>query len=114
MGDTGTELGVDCYELYDAGHNLYPAIASEFDACATEFSASSSYNAFVRDSSIGLGYSGAYSEWSAAANTLDNVLAETGRHLRDTGQALMLAANTYAATDAAAQAEYDRRKRELG
>lgn len=114
MPDTGMELGVDCYELWDAGHNLYPGIAAEFDNSASEFSASGSYFAFTRDSSIGTGYSGAYDQWVDAANVLDQVLAETGRNLRDTGEALVLAANTYASTDAAAQAEYDRRKRELG
>jgi len=107
-------LGVDCYELWDAGKNLYPAIAAEFDASAGEFSATGSYFAFSRDGSLGTGSSGAYAEWAGAAGVLDEVLAETGRNLRDTGTALILAANTYAATDAEAQAEFDRRKRELG
>lgn len=114
MSDTGAVLGVDCYELWDAGRNLYPAIAAEFDSSASEFSAAGSYFAFQRDGSLGTGSSGAYRQWAEAAGTLDDVLAETGRNLRDTGAALILAADTYAATDAEAQAEFDRRKRELG
>lgn len=114
MPDTGTELGVDCYELWNAGNNLYPAIAAEFEASASSFSVGSSYYAFMRDSSIGLGAAGAYHSWEGAGSTLDEVLVQTGRNLRDTGQALILAANTYAATDAAAQEEFDKRKRELG
>ena len=114
MADTGAELGVDCYELWNAGTTLYPDMAAEFDSAADSISTSEARWAFTRDSSIGLGSTGAFSIWSASAGMLDQHLAETARNLRDTGTALVLAADTYAATDEAARAEFDKRKAALG
>lgn len=114
MADNGTDLGVDCYELWHAGHTLYPQMAAEFDGAASSIGSTDPEWAFIRDDSIGLGSTGAYSVWSACATMLEDRIAETARNLRDTGAALVLAADTYAATDEAAKAEYDKRKRELG
>ncbi|MEI5673665.1 MULTISPECIES: hypothetical protein [Nocardioides] len=114
MADTGTELGVDCYELWNAGNSLYPTMAAEFDSAAESIDSTSVEWAFNRDASIGLGANGPFAIWSACANMLDDRLAETGRNLRDTGTALVLAANTYAASDEAARAEFEKRKAELG
>jgi hypothetical protein len=51
--------------------------------------------------------------WRDLADKLDELLTTTQRNLVDTGNALVIAANNYARTDAEARAEFDRRKAEL-
>ncbi len=50
----------------------------------------------------------------ALAATLAGHLSQTADNLMDTGTALVHAADHYALTDAEAQAEFERRKREIG
>lgn len=114
MSDTGTVLGVDCYELWHAGEVLLPDIAGEFFLASGGVVPGDAHYGFQRAAGIGLGADGAYGAWSSLCDTLDQALNDTGQNLADVGVALRLAAETYAKTDAEAQAEYDKRRKELG
>lgn len=114
MSDTGTVLGVDCYELWHAGNTLLPNVAGEFFLASAGVTPGDAHYGFQRAAGIGLGADGAYGPWSSLCGTLDQALNDTGQNLADVGVALRLAADTYAKTDARAQQEYDKRKKELG
>jgi hypothetical protein len=112
---TGHELGVDLAELWDAGQNQLPTVAAELingvNALPTSIT-----GIMYRSGGVGAGdYSfGCAPAWEALAATLAGHLSQTAGNLMDTGAALVHAANGYAHTDAEAQAEFERRKREIG
>jgi len=112
---TGHELGVDLAELWDAGQNQLPTVAGEFtnavNALPTSITA-----IMYRSGGLGAGdyCYGAATAWGALATTLAGHLSQTAGNLMDTGGALVYAANNYAHTDAEAEAEFERRKREIG
>ena len=112
---TGHELGVDLAELWDAGQNQLPRVAGEFTKAVNALPTSIT-GIMYRSGGVGAGsYSyGAASAWESLAATLSGHLATTADNLMDTGAALVYAANHYARTDAEAQAELERRKREIG
>lgn len=112
---TGHDLGVDLAELWDAGQNQLPTVAAELTAAANALPTSISAIMY-RSGGVGAGsYSyGSAPAWEALAATLDGHLTQTATNLMDTGAALVHAADHYAHTDAEAQAELDRRKREIG
>ena len=101
---TGHDLGVDLAELWDAGQNQLPQVAGEFTKAVNALPTSIT-GIMYRSGPVGAGGSyGASSAWESLAAT----------NLVDTGTALVYAANNYAQTDAEAQAEFERRKREIG
>ena len=112
---TGHELGVDLAELWDAGQNQLPKVAGEFTTAVNALPTSIT-GIMYRSGGVGAGdYSyGSARAWEALAATLAGHLSQTAHHLMDTGAALVHAANHYADTDAEAQAEFERRKREIG
>lgn len=112
---TGHELGVDLAELWDAGQNHLPTVAGEFSK-AVDALPTSITGIMYRSGGVGAGdYSyGSASAWQALAVTLSDHLSQTADNLMQTGAALVHAANHYAHTDAEAQAEFERRKREIG
>ena len=111
---TGHQLGVDLAELWDAGQHQLPVVAGEFTLAAGALPASIA-GIMYRSGGVGAGGSyGAASAWETLAATLSGHLSTTADNLMDTGAALVHAANHYALTDAEAQAEFERRKREIG
>jgi hypothetical protein len=115
MSESGHDLGVDLAELWDAGQNQLPKVAGEFTKAANGLP-SSITGIMYRSGGVGAGDSsyGAASAWETLASTLAGHLSTTATNLNDTGVALVYAANHYAHTDAEAQAEFERRKREIG
>lgn len=113
MTSSGRELGADIYELWRAGHENLPNVAAQFSDSASTLAAYSYGYKFYRSGSLGAGgMYGAYDAWNSLAGTLDGIMRETADNIVDTGNALVLAADMYAATDADAAAEFNRRKRE--
>lgn len=112
---SGHQLGVDLAELWDAGQHQLPVVAGEFTKAANSLPTSIT-GIMYRSGGLGAGdYSyGASSAWASLAGVLSGHLATTADNLMDTGAALVYAANHYAKTDAEAQAEFERRKREIG
>jgi hypothetical protein len=111
---TGHDLGVDLAELWDAGQNQLPKVAGEFTKAANALPTSIT-GIMYRSGPVGAGGSyGASSAWESLATALSGHLSTTATNLIDTGTALVHAANNYAQTDAEAQAEFERRKREIG
>ena len=114
MADTGMELGVDCYELWHAGQTLLPEMSGQFFLAQYDVTPGNVSYAFQRSGDIGLGATGPFDSWRAVAETLSSFMGQTGHNLADVGVALRMAADTYAQTDAAAEAEYQKRQKELG
>jgi hypothetical protein len=112
---SGHQLGVDLAELWDAGQHQLPAVAAEFSTAVGSLPTSIT-GIMYRSGGVGAGdYSyGAASAWEALAAALSGHLSTTADNLMDTGAALVYAANHYAQTDAEAQAEFERRKAEIG
>jgi hypothetical protein len=112
---SGHQLGVDLAELWDAGQNQLPQVAGEFTKAVNALPTSIT-GIMYRSGGLGAGdYSyGASTAWGTLASTLSGHLSTTSDNLMDTGAALVYAANHYAATDAEARAEFERRKREMG
>ena len=114
MADTGMELGVDCYELWHAGQTLLPEISGQFFLAQYDVTPGNVSYAFQRSGDIGLGATGPYDSWQSVADQLNSYLGQTAQNLADVGVALRMAAETYAKTDQAAEAEFQRRQKELG
>ena len=112
---SGRQLGVDLAELWDAGQRQLPQVANEFTTAADNLPTSIS-GIMYRSGGIGAGDHtyGAAPAWESLAAVLSGHLSTTADNLVDTGAALVYAANHYAHTDAEAQAEFERRKREIG
>jgi hypothetical protein len=114
MSESGHDLGVDLAELWDAGQNQLPQVAGEFTKAVSNLPTSIT-GIMYRSGPVGAGGSyGAASAWESLANALSGHLSTTSTNLIDTATALVYAANHYAQTDAEAQAEFERRKREIG
>lgn len=113
---TGYDLGVDLYELWRAGSVVLPDVATQFTDAAALLDPQGARGAFHRTGGLGAGGGayGAFTSWHSLAATLDGFLNETATNLRDTGRALVMIADDYAATDAEAQRELDRRRSEIG
>lgn len=114
-GDSGKTLGLDLAELYRAGSVFLPAVADEIaEAAAAVSKSGDAQSAFVRDPLFGGSQGPAYPLWENLRADLDKFLHDTADNLQDVGDALVLAAETYAATDAEAHAELHRLKGEWG
>lgn len=116
MPDSGADLGFDLFELYRAGKQNLPNVAAEYGAAASSVKAAGSQaaDAFSRPEQFGGARGPAYAEWSELQKIIEKLLYETEDNMIDTGQALILAANTLAATDQAAKDNLDKLKSEYG
>lgn len=115
MPDSGKDLGLDLFELYKAGKQHLPHVASEYTSAGASVSgASSAASCFQRHQIFGGTNGPAFQEWNELRDTVQTFLNDTGNNLNETGQALVLAADTYSATDSAARDELERLKRENG
>jgi len=105
VSDHGEALGADLYKLLIVGKQDLPSIAEiyhegvgDVDAAGGQASAAMSRPAY-----FGGGAGGpVQSSWTALQQTVQSLLKETASNLDDTGHALVLAVNAYAATDGAA------------
>jgi hypothetical protein len=115
-GDTGITLGLDLFELYRAGKQSLPSVAAEFTVAAGSLTSAggSADPLFTRPAIFGGNKGPAHAEWMELKGSVERFLAQTSDNLLDTGTALVLAANTYAASDEIARQELDRLKHENG
>jgi hypothetical protein len=110
-GDSGTTLGLDLAELYRAGRVTLPTGAAEIKAAGAAVAKAASADAcFTRPDIFGGSKGPALAEWEELRASLDRFLNETADNMIDAGTALVLAAENYASSDAAAKAELDRLK----
>jgi hypothetical protein len=116
MPDSGKDLGLDLFNLYKAGTQNLPEVAAEYTAAGTHAAnaLNAAAGAFQRHQIFGGSSGPAYAEWNELGQTIAKFLHDSGENLKETGEALVLAANNYAATDQAAKAELDNLKRQYG
>ena len=111
MANSGEELGADLYALWRAGSNNLPRLADEYAGASdllAQTSAGQAY-AFQRPEFFGGGaYGPVYGPWTGLRDDLEKILGDTATNLELTGEALCLAAQEYAQTDAAAAEEFRR------
>ena len=114
MSEHGHELAVDLANLWKVGKDDLPQVAGEFyDAwLKLPFYPSN----FYRSGGLGAGdpAEGAAPAWGNLAKALAEILWTTQENLKDTGVALCNAANDFAKTDATAEKEFEKRKKEMG
>ena len=112
MADS-TTLGADLFDLWNAGKHMLPAAAESVQGAWNTTPASiKSY--CTRSGPIGLVPDGPGQAIDNVLEYLNRALSDSAQNLRLTGDALVWLANQYAATDADAKAEFDRKKRDLG
>jgi hypothetical protein len=110
-GDKGVTLGLDLAELYRAGRVTLPNGADEIkEAGQAVARAASAASCFTRPAIFGGTKGVAHAEWEELRSSLDRFLSETADNMLDAGAALVMAAENYASTDAAAKRELDRLK----
>lgn len=104
---SGKELGADIFGLWRAGTRNLPDVATVYAEASTACDIEPT-QAFARAGDLGFGPHGPWSSWQTLNDELSSLLVETSRNLRDTGRALVAAADDFAATDTTARAEFDR------
>ncbi|GAA0708587.1 hypothetical protein Drose_13120 [Dactylosporangium roseum] len=111
--DSGVDLGVDIYRLWLAGSKYLPDVAVLMEnALAHVGHAGTSDAAFVRPAVFGGGvYGPAYGPMGELRDLLAEMLAQTATALRDSGAALVLAADEYQKTDEEARDMFNRMRR---
>ncbi|WP_027344953.1 hypothetical protein [Hamadaea tsunoensis] len=106
MPDHGDALGADLYKLLIVGQQDLPSIAEIYhegvgDVDAAGGQAASAMN---RPAYFGGGSGGpVHDSWAALQQTVQSLLKQTASNLDDTGHALVLAVNAYAAADTGAR-----------
>lgn len=107
MPHSGEELGADLADLYTAGRFKLTALAAEFSTAGTAlFNTAADSSLFARHPQLGGSLGPAKGPWDDLRDEIVGLLKETATNLEDTGTALMMAAEEYASTDAAARATY--------
>lgn len=109
MGKTGDALGADLGQLWFAGHHDLPLVADDYGTAKTK-TPDSVESACTRGSGLG---SNPGSHLDAMLSRVNKFLKDTETALDEVGQALVWVADTYAATDASCQAEFERKKNAL-
>lgn len=102
-------IGLDLYDLWKAGEDDYPAVAGDYARACTQIEAAgrSLSLTFWRPASFGGdAYGPAYRPWCDLSDSVLRFLQQTESNLRDTAAALIMAVNTYCATDAEAAAAF--------
>jgi hypothetical protein len=107
MPHTGEELGADLADLYNAGRFKLTALADEFSTAATNlFNVGATDGLFARHPQLNGSLGSVKGPWDDLHDQIVGLLKETTANLQDTGTALMMAAEEYASTDAAAEKVY--------
>jgi hypothetical protein len=115
MGKQGTELGVELSELWLCGRSYLPS-AAEATAAANKIVAGTGGDAsiFARPGvmpgipGVGSVTGDVYPVWDEVRDEFQRILAEAADNLYAVGDALVRVAETYAATDTAAEDEMHR------
>lgn len=113
MGSNSAALGADLYDLWNAGTNTLPDAAKQYDA-AWEKVPYNINSECMRSGPIGIVPDGPAPAINSLISALNDALSQTSSNLKATGEALVWLANEYAKTDAAAKAEFDRKKKDMG
>lgn len=113
MSKSGEALGADLYDLWNAGTHLLPKAAGAVELAYAETPVTSAY-ACARGGALGMGANGPAGALDRVLDLLNKALSDTGRNLREVGEALVVVADDFARTDRAAAAELHRKQRELG
>ncbi|MGX7669176.1 hypothetical protein [Plantactinospora sp. DSM 117369] len=116
MPNSGADLGADLYDLWRAGKDNLPSVAGEYATAADAVgnAASGMTRAFARPARFGGFYGPTFESWQNLRFDLEAILNETADNLRDTGEALCLAATEYSASDETARAEFNRLRQDNG
>jgi hypothetical protein len=107
MPDSGKDLGVDLYDLWRAGRDNLPSVAHQYRV-ASGFIATDLAATFRRSDRLGGPYGQAYRAWAALRDDVERILTETADNLDAVAEALCLATQRYAGTDAEAAEEFRR------
>ncbi|WP_067508264.1 hypothetical protein [Actinoplanes sp. TFC3] len=111
MSHTGEELGADLVDLYDAGRYKMKVVAEQFREAGGElFRTEGLTGVFARNPALGGVYGSAKAPWEGLRDAIVDVIFETAANMDDTGLALMMAAEEYAATDDVAAKKYEAMK----
>ncbi|GAB3800462.1 hypothetical protein GCM10027605_16050 [Micromonospora zhanjiangensis] len=110
MPDSGKDLGVDRYRLWQAGSKDWPMVASHYTKAGHSLDEAlhGLAQAFLRSPRLGGPYGPAYEPWRALRDEMRKILTQTASNLELTGDALCIAAENYERSDTAAEAEFNR------
>lgn len=108
---TGTDFGADLFALYRAGQVAFPELAIRYSN-ATSIAHEQQPILVSEQGRVGGAGASAVARMLGIHHDLQHALQQTSINLRDTGTALVQIADSFAATDAAAQEEFDRLQRE--
>jgi hypothetical protein len=104
----GRELGADLYRIWLVGHKLLPDVGDALAQTAGSVRRSDlGDSAFRRPDELGGGLGPAHQAIADVRGQLLQMLDETSLSMHLTGDALVMAANAYAATDHEAKERFD-------
>jgi hypothetical protein len=104
----GRELGADLYRIWLVGSRHLPEVGDALAQTAgSVLRTDLSDGAFRRPGELGGGLGSAHQAIADVRGQLLQMLGETSLSMHLTGDALVMAANTYAATDDEARAEFE-------
>ncbi|MEV6636527.1 hypothetical protein AB0M54_37880 [Actinoplanes sp. NPDC051470] len=100
MPHSGEALGVDAANLYNAGRFKVKVLADQFGGAATSLLGTQAGDGiFARDPRVGGSLGPAKGAFDELRDQVVGLLKETQQNMQDTGDALVMAALEYAATD---------------
>jgi hypothetical protein len=110
MPDVGRDLGVDIQQLWMAGKEKLPAVASEYRAAAglVASTEASTLCALTLPSALLGGRGDVLGPWTGLRDELLKILRDTADNLDAAADALLMAADAYARTDRGARDTFDR------
>ncbi|MDW5326428.1 hypothetical protein [Plantactinospora sp. KLBMP9567] len=116
MPKSGSDLGVDLYELWVAGERSLPEVAQQFAEAGKCFGQTESGDGyFSRPAEIGGGgYGPAQRAFAELRMTMSAVFRDSQSNLELAGQALKMAADNYDASDQAAMDQFNAMKDDAG
>lgn len=108
MGHTGEELGADCVDLWEAGHFELKPLGAQFHEAAGDLARTEAGEQnFWRSGELGGPYGPVRQVWADLRDEVVGILRDTAESLELTGDALILAARRYTASDEVAKRRFD-------
>ncbi|WP_034594685.1 hypothetical protein [Hamadaea tsunoensis] len=117
MGESGEQLGADLNRMWKVANRILPDLSAEFAAARRAVCGTRSTLAgfpSVPEVNNGLARCASEQPWLDLRDELDKILLDTVDNMNDTATALDMATKAYASTDAAAAAEFDRERDQIG
>ena len=109
-GHTGTALGADLHDLWKAGRDNLPTVARVYSLASSDLGATHGALGAAFTGAAPFGGDVVLTSWRTLADQVQKIMADTADNLEDTGVALCLAVEEFAAGDAQAAEELNRLK----